>query len=49
MRVNFVVSINQRAVNTWSAYGFEIIGRVPGGYRHAALGDVDARIMYRLS
>jgi ribosomal protein S18 acetylase RimI-like enzyme len=47
MQFNFVVSTNQRAVNTWLAYGFEIIGRVPDGYRHASLGYVDALIMYR--
>jgi hypothetical protein len=27
--------------------GFEIIGRVPDGFAHPRLGDVDALIMYQ--
>ena len=47
MQFNFVVSSNDRAVKTWQAYGFEIVGRLPGAFRHPALGDVDAFVMYR--
>jgi len=47
MQFNFVVSSNERAVKTWQAYGFEIVGRLPGAFRHPALGDVDAFVMYR--
>ena len=47
MQFNFVVSSNERAVKTWQAYGFEIVGRLPGAFRHPALGDVDALVMYR--
>ena len=44
---NFVVSTNQRAVETWIANGFEIVRRVPGAFRHPRLGFVDALVMYR--
>jgi ribosomal protein S18 acetylase RimI-like enzyme len=47
MQFNFVVSTNERAVRLWQAMGFEIIGRVPGGFAHPRLGDVDALIMYQ--
>ena len=47
MQFNFVVSTNERAVRTWQAYGFEIVGRLPGAFRHPRLGFVDAFVMYR--
>lgn len=47
MQFNFVVSTNERAVRTWQAYGFEIVGRLPGAFRHPRLGFVDALVMYR--
>jgi ribosomal protein S18 acetylase RimI-like enzyme len=47
MQFNFVVSSNVRAVKTWQANGFEIVGRLPGAFRHPALGYVDALVMYR--
>ena len=47
MQFNFVVSTNERAVKTWSAYGFEIVGRLPGAFRHPRLGYVDALVMYK--
>ena len=47
MQFNFVVSTNERAVRTWQAYGFEVVGRLPGAFRHPRLGFVDALVMYR--
>lgn len=46
MQFNFVVSTNP-AVNLWKSKGFEIIGTVPKGFRHAMLGLTDIYIMYR--
>jgi ribosomal protein S18 acetylase RimI-like enzyme len=47
MQFNFVVASNERAVRLWQAMGFEIVGRIPAGFAHPSLGDVDALIMYR--
>jgi ribosomal protein S18 acetylase RimI-like enzyme len=47
MQFNFVVSTNQRAVALWQSFGFEIVGRLPGAFRHPTLGFVDAFVMYR--
>jgi ribosomal protein S18 acetylase RimI-like enzyme len=47
MQFNFVVATNERAVRLWQAMGFAVIGRIPGGFAHPALGDVDALIMHR--
>jgi GNAT superfamily N-acetyltransferase len=47
MQFNFVVSTNERAVKTWLAHGFEIVGRLPAAFRHPTLGLVDAFVMYR--
>jgi ribosomal protein S18 acetylase RimI-like enzyme len=48
MQFNFVVSTNERAVKTWLAAGFEIVGRQPAAFKHPRLGLVDALVMYRL-
>jgi ribosomal protein S18 acetylase RimI-like enzyme len=42
-----VVSTNERAVRTWQRCGFEIVGRLPGAFRHPRAGDVDALVMFR--
>lgn len=47
MQYNFVVATNARAIATWEAAGFEIVGRLPGAFRHPAHGFVDALVMYR--
>ena len=47
MQFNFVVSSNERAVQTWQAYGFEVVGRLPGAFRHPRLGFIDALVMYK--
>ena len=47
MQFNFVVSTNERAVRLWEKLGFEVVGRLPGAFRHARLGFVDALVMYK--
>ncbi len=47
MQFNFVVSTNQAAVRLWKQLGFEIVGTLPGAFRHATLGYVDACVMFR--
>jgi ribosomal protein S18 acetylase RimI-like enzyme len=47
MQFNFVVSTNARAVALWQRFGFKIVGRLPGAFRHPTLGRVDALVMYR--
>lgn len=47
MQFNYVVSTNDAAVRTWQRHGFEVVGRLPAGFRHATLGDVEVFVMYR--
>ena len=47
MQFNFVVSTNERAVKLWLSLGFEIVGRLPGAFRHPENGFVDALVMYK--
>jgi ribosomal protein S18 acetylase RimI-like enzyme len=47
MQFNFVVATNARAIALWRRFGFEIVGRLPGAFRHPALGFVDALVMFR--
>lgn len=47
MQFNIVVSTNETAVRLWQRLGFDIIGRVPEGFRHKELGYVDTLIMWK--
>ncbi len=47
MQFNFVVSTNGRAVSLWQKMGFEVVGRLPGAFRHPTHGYVDALVMYQ--
>jgi ribosomal protein S18 acetylase RimI-like enzyme len=47
MKFNLVVSTNTAAVKAWKKAGMEIIGTVPGAFRHPERGEVDAFIMFR--
>lgn len=47
MQYNCVVATNVRAVATWEKAGFEIVGRLPGAFRHPREGYVDALVMFR--
>lgn len=48
MQFNFVLSVNERAIRTWGAYGFAVVGRLPLAFNHPTLGFVDALVMYKL-
>ena len=47
MQFNFVVSTNETAVRLWKRLGFEVVGTLPGAFRHRGLGFVDAYVMFR--
>jgi L-amino acid N-acyltransferase YncA len=47
MQFNFVVATNTRAIATWEAAGFAIVGRLPGAFAHPTAGYVDALVMHR--
>ena len=47
MQFNFVVSTNASAVALWQSLGFAVVGTLPKVFKHAALGYVDAYVMYR--
>ncbi len=47
MQFNLVVSTNEGAVRLWQSLGFEIVGTLPGAFRHSKLGYVDAHVMYK--
>lgn len=46
MQFNMVVSTNP-AVALWQSLGFAIVGTLPEVFSHAALGRVDAHVMYK--
>jgi ribosomal protein S18 acetylase RimI-like enzyme len=48
MQYNLVVSTNEVAVRLWKKHGFEVVGTLPGAYKHSRLGFVDALVMYKL-
>ena len=47
MQFNFVVSTNETAVRLWKQLGFQVIGTLPGAFRHSELGYVDVYVMFR--
>jgi ribosomal protein S18 acetylase RimI-like enzyme len=47
MQFNFVVATNERAIRLWQSFGFAIVGRIPGAFRHPTHGFVDALVMHR--
>ena len=47
MQFNFVVETNTRAIALWRRHGFEVVGRLPGAFRHPRAGLVDALVMHR--
>ena len=48
MQFNFVVSTNTSAVRLWQRHGFQIVGQVPGAFRHAQHGPTDVYVMHRI-
>ena len=47
MQFNFVVSTNESAIHLWKELGFEIVGTLPGAFRHPQKGYVDVYVMFR--
>ncbi|GJL92468.1 GNAT family N-acetyltransferase [Hyphococcus sp.] len=47
MKFNLVVAANAAAIKAWKRAGMEIIGTVPGAFRHPTRGTVDAHIMFK--
>jgi len=47
MQFNLVVSTNEAAARLWRRMGFTVVGTLPGAFRHARLGFVDAYVMYQ--
>jgi ribosomal protein S18 acetylase RimI-like enzyme len=48
MQFNFVVSTNTSAVRLWQRHGFQIVGQVPGAFRHDQHGPTDVYVMHRI-
>ena len=48
MQYNFVVASNTAALALWEELGLQVVGRLPGAFRHPRLGLVDALVLYRL-
>lgn len=46
IQFNAVVETNSSAVRLWQSLGFEIIGTVPGAFRHPEHGDVGLHVMF---
>ncbi len=47
MQFNFVVATNESALRLWRQLGFEIVGTLPGAFRHPTKGYVDVHVMFR--
>ena len=47
MQFNFVVSTNEPAIHIWKELDFEIVGTLPGAFRHPQKGYVDVYVMFR--
>jgi hypothetical protein len=45
MQLNLVVSTNRPGIGCWPRNGFQVIGTLPGSFRHRQLGYVDALVM----
>ncbi|MGC4878289.1 N-acetyltransferase family protein [Micromonospora sp. DT43] len=47
MQFNAVAESNRSAVELYRREGFEVVGTVPGAFRHPALGRVGLHVMYQ--
>nr|WP_295376753.1 N-acetyltransferase [Pseudoxanthomonas sp.] len=47
IQFNYVVSTNAAAVELYRRLGFDIVGTLPGAFRHARAGWVDAHVMFK--
>lgn len=48
MQFNLVVSTNTAGIRCWERNGFQIVGTLPGAFRHQRLGYVDALVMIQV-
>jgi GNAT superfamily N-acetyltransferase len=48
LQFNLVVSTNTAGLCCWQRNGFEIVGTLPGAFRHQRLGYVDALVMVQV-
>ena len=47
MQYNLVVSTNETAFRLWQKLGINLVGTLPGAFRHKRYGFVDAYVMYK--
>ncbi len=47
MQYNLVVATNTGAFRLWKRHGFQVVGVLPGAFRHPREGYVDAYVMYK--
>ncbi len=47
MQFNLVVSTNTAGLRCWQQNGFQLIGILPGAFRHRQLGYVDALVLFQ--
>jgi len=47
MQYNLVAPMNGGAIRLRKNHGFEIVGTLPGAFRHTELGFVDAFVMFK--
>jgi ribosomal protein S18 acetylase RimI-like enzyme len=47
MQFNFVISSNEPAIHLWQELGFQVVGTLPGAFRHFEKGFVDVYVMFR--
>jgi L-amino acid N-acyltransferase YncA len=45
MQFNLVVSTNTAGIRCWQRNGFQVVGILPGAFRHRQLGYIDALVM----
>ncbi len=48
MQYNLVVKTNEASVHLWQKMGFAIAATLPGAFKHAEHGFVDAYVMYKV-
>ncbi|UGQ48155.1 GNAT family N-acetyltransferase [Massilia endophytica] len=47
MQFNFVAATNTAALRLYESLEFRVVGSLPGAFRHASLGLVDALVLFR--
>ena len=48
MQFNLVVSTNSAGIRCWQRNGIQVVGTLPGAFRHKQLGYVDALVMFQV-